>query len=178
MNTAILCSPLNWINAGKSTATVLLYLSCNNAISVIVNIKTLRLFVSTKVSPCMTQNKNIIMRVKSLGPDDAIWYCSSGLTLVLVMACCQTAPGHYLNLCWSLISGVLWHLYESRCRGSASYIHLSDEFVNGTFEFTISSPSSQWVNPSPPCATYMHQWIGSVLVQIMVCRLFGTKPFF
>ena len=28
---------------------------------------------------------------------------------------------------------------------------------------------------SPPSATYMHQWIGSALVQIMACRLFGAK---
>ena len=30
-------------------------------------------------------------------------------------------------------------------------------------------------NSSPPSATYMRQWIGSPLVQIMACRLFGTK---
>ena len=28
----------------------------------------------------------------------------------------------------------------------------------------------------PPCAAYMRQWIRSALVQIMACRLFGTKP--
>ena len=32
------------------------------------------------------------------------------------------------------------------------------------------------VNSSPPSAAYMRQWIGSALVQIMVCRLFGTEP--
>ena len=31
-------------------------------------------------------------------------------------------------------------------------------------------------NSSPPSAAYMRQWIGSTLVQIMVCRLFGAKP--
>ena len=31
-------------------------------------------------------------------------------------------------------------------------------------------------NSSPPSATYMHQWIMSALVQIMACRLYGTKP--
>ena len=29
---------------------------------------------------------------------------------------------------------------------------------------------------SPPIAAYMHQWIGTALVQIMACRLFGVKP--
>ena len=32
------------------------------------------------------------------------------------------------------------------------------------------------INSSPPSAAHMHQWIGSVLVQIMAGRLFGTKP--
>ena len=29
---------------------------------------------------------------------------------------------------------------------------------------------------SPPSAAYMHKWIGSVVVQIMGCRLLGAKP--
>ena len=32
------------------------------------------------------------------------------------------------------------------------------------------------VTSSPPSAAYMRQWIGTALVQIMVCRLFGAKP--
>ena len=32
------------------------------------------------------------------------------------------------------------------------------------------------INPSLPSAAYMRQLIGSVLVQIMACRLFGAKP--
>ena len=32
------------------------------------------------------------------------------------------------------------------------------------------------LNSSPPSAGYMRQWIGSALVQLMACHLFGTKP--
>ena len=32
------------------------------------------------------------------------------------------------------------------------------------------------INSSPPSATYMRQWTGSSLVQVIACRLFGTKP--
>ena len=32
------------------------------------------------------------------------------------------------------------------------------------------------INSSPPNVAYMGQWIGSVLVQIMACHLFGAKP--
>ena len=35
---------------------------------------------------------------------------------------------------------------------------------------------SQYYYPPPTSATYMRQWIGSALVQIMSFRLFGTKP--
>ena len=34
----------------------------------------------------------------------------------------------------------------------------------------------QWVNASPPNAAYMRQCIGSVLIQIMACCLFGARP--
>ena len=36
----------------------------------------------------------------SLGPSDAIRQQRSGSTLAQVMACCLTAPSHYLNQCW------------------------------------------------------------------------------
>ena len=36
----------------------------------------------------------------------------SGSTLAHVMVCCLTAPSHYLNQCWLIISKVLWHSSE------------------------------------------------------------------
>ena len=43
------------------------------------------------------------------------------------MACCLTAPSHYLNQWWLIISEVLWHLWNYCCisQGSMSYIFLS-----------------------------------------------------
>ena len=32
------------------------------------------------------------------------------------------------------------------------------------------------INSSPPSIAYMHRWTRSALIQIMVCRLVGTKP--
>ena len=34
----------------------------------------------------------------------------------------------------------------------------------------------QPINSLRLCDAYIHQWIGSVLLQVMACRLFGTKP--
>ena len=42
----------------------------------------------------------------SLWPSDSIWWQRPGSTLAQVMACCLTAPSHYLNQCWLIISKV------------------------------------------------------------------------
>ena len=38
--------------------------------------------------------------INSLWPGDAIWQHRSASALAQVMACCLTAPSHYLNQCW------------------------------------------------------------------------------
>ena len=50
--------------------------------------------------------------VNSLWPSDAIWRHGSGSALTQVMVCCLTAPSHYLNQYWHIISKVQWHLSE------------------------------------------------------------------
>ena len=50
--------------------------------------------------------------LNSLWPRDVIWRHRSGSTLVQVMACCLTAPSHYLNQCWLIISKVQRHSSE------------------------------------------------------------------
>ena len=47
--------------------------------------------------------------INSLWPNDAICRHRSGSILAQVMACCLTAPSHYLNQCWLIISKVQWH---------------------------------------------------------------------
>ena len=49
-------------------------------------------------------NKLLSYTVNSLWPSDAIWWHRSGSTLVQEMAWCLTAPSHFLNQCWLLIS--------------------------------------------------------------------------
>ena len=56
----------------------------------------------------------------SLWPSDTIWPHKSGSTLAQVMACCLTAPSHYLNQCWLIISKVQWHPSESNFPRDAS----------------------------------------------------------
>ena len=47
-------------------------------------------------------------QVNSLSPNEAIWRQGSMSTLVQVMACCLTAPSHYLNQCWLIVTKVHW----------------------------------------------------------------------
>ena len=44
--------------------------------------------------------------LNSLKPSDAIWRHKSGSTLPQVMTCCLTAPSHYQNQCWLIISSL------------------------------------------------------------------------
>ena len=46
--------------------------------------------------------------INSLWPSDAIWRQWSRSTLMQVMACCLTAPSHYLNQCWLIVTKVAW----------------------------------------------------------------------
>ena len=46
--------------------------------------------------------------LNSLWPSDTIWRQKSESTLAQVMACCLTAPSHYLNQCWLTITKVQW----------------------------------------------------------------------
>ena len=55
------------------------------------------------------------VQVNSLWPSDAIWRQWSRLTLVQVMACCLTAPSHYLNQCWLIITVTfIWGQFHLR----------------------------------------------------------------
>ena len=44
------------------------------------------------------------------------------------------------------------------------------------FLFWLEFNWNVFLNSSPPGAAYMCRWTGSVLVQIMACRLISTKP--
>ena len=61
--------------------------------------------------------------LNSLWPSDATWRHGSGSTLAQVMACCLTAPSHYLNQCWLIISKVHWHSHEGNFTRDTSAIN-------------------------------------------------------
>ena len=56
--------------------------------------------------------------MNSLRPSDAIWLQRTMLTLPQVMACCLTAPSHYLNQSWL----ILWRSCEDNLTRDSSAI--------------------------------------------------------
>ena len=72
---------------------------------------------------------------------DAIWPHRSGSTLAQVMACCLTAPSHYLNQCWLVISKVQWESPQGNFTREFSVIN----HYNYLFKISWKSPRGQWV---------------------------------
>ena len=98
---------------------------------------------------CLKQTNIFCSRcvlVNSLWPSDAIWRHRSGSTLVQIMVCCLTAPSHYLNQCWLIISEVLWHSPEGNFTWNAQDMYPWREFENCLFKITSTSPRGQSVN--------------------------------
>ena len=59
-------------------------------------------------------------------------------TFVQIMACCLTAPSHYLNQCRLITTENLWHLPEGNFTGNAQIAlkWMSDEYdINPSYEF-------------------------------------------
>ena len=68
--------------------------------------------------------------LNSFKPSDAIWRQRTGSTLAQVMACCLTAPSHYLNQCWLIISKVLWRSCEDNFTRDTSAINHHNKLEN------------------------------------------------
>ena len=75
---------------------------------------------------------------------------------------------------WSPATFIVGQFHKSCQWGGISMnccISMLKSYRNYKYEFMF--PEINW---SPPSDAYMHQRIGSALVKIMACRLFGAKP--
>ena len=89
----------------------------------------------------------------------------SGSTLAQVMACCLTAPSHWLNQFRLLISEVLRLSIKSKFSVSAQATGIYNAFENYTFKMIAISPRGQWVK---------HFWILHVGTFGIVTFLFNV----
>ena len=78
----------------------------------------------------------------SLWPSDTIWQQRSLSTLAQVMACCLTAPSHYLNQCWLTISKVPWQSPDDISMRSTADTCQRNKTENWIFNITSKG---QWV---------------------------------
>ena len=83
--------------------------------------------------------------LNSLGPNDATWRRRSWSKLVQVMACCLTAPSHYLSQCWLIISKGLWHSSEDIMIIRFEVTNQKRKIEYYVFKITLRSPRGQWV---------------------------------
>ena len=81
----------------------------------------------------------LLLPCNSMWPSDTIRPYRYGSTLAHVMNCCLTAPSHYLNQCWFIITDVLWHPPESNFTRIAFEINLQHTFGDDTFEIASTS---------------------------------------
>ena len=101
-------------------------------------------------------SRNQISNQNILWCSDTIWCHITWSTLVQVMACCLTAPSHYLNQCWLIISEVLRHSSEGNFTENAKDVCSWYEFENQLKQYYSSQPIREHV--------FMVQWYGSSLV--------------
>ena len=90
--------------------------------------------------------------------------------LYQVMSWCNCAPNHYMNPCWHKVAtsyGIIRFKWVKQ--GCDWYVAYNQYHIT---HVVLIQP----INSSPPSDTYMHQWTGSTMVQVMACRLVGAKP--
>ena len=98
-----------------------------------------------------SKNKFNMTRVNSLWPNHPIWGHRTWSTLAQVMACCLTAPSHYLNQCWLFISKVQSHSSGNHFTKDTSANNHWNQFENYLSKFSFKSPRGQWVNWALTC---------------------------
>ena len=68
---------------------------------------------------------------------DAVWHQRTWSTLVQVISCCPTAPSHYQNQYWLIISEVLQNSPGGNFTSSTHATTLYNEFENYTFHLEL-----------------------------------------
>ena len=112
---------------------------------------------------------NVLYYFNSLWSSDAIWRHRSRSTLAQGMACCLTAPSHYLNQYWIFIKGVLWQSSGSNfpsvhelmwCIIAMYTYHLMVLFYLNIAEmFEVEFDLSVFMSSSPRLASYIIHWL-------------------
>ena len=112
----------------------------------------------------------------SLGPSDATWWQRTESILAQVMACCLTAPSHYLNQCQLIISTFLCHPSEGITLRKSEETNQLNKIENYIFKIASISPRGQWVINSLPPSDAIWQQILANKGSDNSLLPYGTKP--
>ena len=148
-----------FINTLRPRQNSILHMTFSNALS------------SMKILEFWLNITNVVPKspINPLRPSDAKWWQWSWTTLAHVMACCLMAPSHYLNQCWLIIRGVMWHSSVNSFAGIAQDINSGYQFEKDILKISFKSPRGQWVNnkpsldqimngPDQTASHYINQW--------------------
>ena len=113
----------SWYRLSNTIRQLLCYQNLLSEYTVTVNMSDKKLSIKS-----LFTNLRSSRWFNSLWPNAAVWQQWSRSTLAQVMACCLTAPSHYLNQCWLLISKILWYSPDSNFTEKTSDIYLWNEF--------------------------------------------------
>ena len=108
-------------------------------------------------SPASEELKSMLFN--SLWPSDTVCQHRTWSSLVQVMACSQTAPSHYLNQCWLIISEVLWHSTQAQRTISWEMLKLSILDMSlkmTTVMYLLEAPSLTEAPPPPNESAHCH----------------------
>ena len=119
----------------------------------------------------------------ALWPSDAIWRHRFGSTLTSVMACCLTAPSHYLNQCWPMFTnGALWQevfMIDEKRGSKIRYYYNMVNYANPIYGVAIICHQvrcSHWGHPSLfHTATSLLIWYKMFCMRNISCRLIWMK---
>ena len=89
--------------------------------------------------------------INSLWPSDAIWQHRSWSTLAQVMACCLTAPSHYLNQCWLFVSTDQWRLSKGNFTRDTQAINHENQLQFAWIKFLSNLPGANELIQWPDC---------------------------
>ena len=90
--------------------------------------------------------------ISSLWSSDAIWRHRTWSTLTQVMACCLTAPSHYLNQSWLIISKAQSHSSGNHITKDTPYQSLKSVW-KWRAKISFKSHRGQWVSDTETTGT-------------------------
>ena len=95
--------------------------------------------------------------ISSLRFSDTMWRHKFMSTLAQIMACCLTAPSHYLNQCWLIISMVPWHSPKGYFTRNTSAINNENELEMHLSNISLKFPRGQWVKINTWCWSHWYK---------------------